>query len=85
MAFHPHDHRYCRNVAEDKNEICMKRKEEVSQRVVCGDANGETEQFVRERPEEGVAIDRLLGPGDDPDPNDVFEMRADVRAEVVVE
>ena len=85
VAFHVHHHRDRRNVAKDQDEECTEGKERITERIICVNANSETEELLDGWPEEGIEVDRLLGTRNDPDSKDVFEMSSNVRAEVVIE
>ena len=85
MPLHPHYHRDRRDIAKDTDEISTESEEGVGKDIISMNTHGEAEHLLDKRPKERVEIDWFLRAWDDSETQDVLEMGAYVRREIVVE
>ena len=78
-------HGDCGDITKDMDEVSTKSKKGVGEGIVCVNPNRKAKHLLDQRPQERVKVDRFLRTWDDSDAQDVLEMCAYVRREIVIE
>ena len=84
MTLHAHHHGDRRDVAKNKDEERSQSEELCTQRVISVNTYRQMQEFLGDKPKEGVHVVGLLGTWDDAKAENILQFEADVRGKVVV-